>query len=110
MKYLSIILATALSFTVMAGTDTVIKDFDITASQSECQNNSIRILQSVSREDTSVMQLEHIVFYSDSDNELVAVCRADKGLLVLFTQGPLSEKVLVRFHEKFSAQPWRGNP
>lgn len=109
MKYLSIILATILSLPASADTDTVIKDFDITVSQSDCQNNAIRILQAVSREKTPVMQLEHIIFYSDSDNELVAVCRADKGLLVLFTQGPLGEKTLVMFHETFSTQTWRKN-
>jgi hypothetical protein len=110
MRYLPFVIMAVLSFPVESGTDTVIKDFDISMSQSECQDSAIRIFQSVVHDDTPVMQLEHIIFYSREDSELIAVCRADKGLLVLFTQGPLTEKVLVLFHEKFSGQSWRQNP
>ena len=107
MKYLYLVMFTFLSFAVEAGTDTVIKDFDITLSQAECQSTAIRILQSVAHKDAPVMQLEHIIFYSHEDAELIALCRADKGLLVLFAQGPLTEKVLVLFHESFSGRSWR---
>lgn len=107
MKYLSLVIMVFLSLSVEADTDTVIKDFDITLSQPECQSTAIRILQSVAHEDVAVMQLKHIIYYSHEESELVAVCRADKGLLVLFAQGPLTEKVLVLFHEAFSGQSWR---
>jgi hypothetical protein len=48
-----------------------------------------------------VMQLEPLVFYSDEQSELIAVCRADKGVLVVFARGLLAEQGQLAFYEAF---------
>jgi hypothetical protein len=48
-----------------------------------------------------VMQLEPLVFYSDEQSELIAICRADKGILVVFTRGVLAEQGQLAFYEAF---------
>jgi hypothetical protein len=81
--------------------DTIVKDYDISLSQEECRQTSIRILHSLAGPDMPVMQLEPLVFYSDEQSELIAVCRADKGVLVVFTRGVLAEQGQLAFYEAF---------
>ena len=81
--------------------DTIVKDYDISLSQEECRQTSIRILHSLAEPDIPVMQLEPLVFYSDEQSELIAVCRADKGVLVVFTRGVLAEQGQLAFYEAF---------
>jgi hypothetical protein len=81
--------------------DTIVKDYDISLSQEECRQTSIRILHSLAGPDMPVMQLEPLVFYSDEQSELIAVCRADKGVLVVFTRGVLAEPGQLAFYEAF---------
>jgi len=81
--------------------DTIVKDYDISLSQEECRQTSIRILHSLAGPDMPVMQLEPLVFYADEQSELIAVCRADKGVLVVFTRGVLAEQGQLAFYEAF---------
>ena len=81
--------------------DTIVKDYDISLSQEECRQTSIRIFHSLAAPDMPVMQLEPLVFYSDEQSELIAVCRADKGVLVVFTRGVLAEQGQLAFYEAF---------
>ena len=81
--------------------DTIVKDYDISLSQEECRQTSIRILHSLAGPDMPVMQLEPLVFYADEQSELIAVCRADKGVLVVFTRGMLAEQGQLAFYEAF---------
>jgi hypothetical protein len=53
--------------------DTIVKDYDISLSQEECRQTSIRILHSLAGPDMPVMQLEPLVFYSDEQSELIAI-------------------------------------
>ena len=82
--------------------DTIVKDYDISLSQEDCRQTSIRILQSLASPDVPVMQLEPLVFYSDDQSELIAVCRADKGVLVVFARGVLAEPGQLAFYEAFA--------
>lgn len=84
--------------------DTIVKDYDIVLSQEECRQTSIRILHSLAGPDVPVMQLEPLVFYSDEQSELIAVCRADKGVLVVIARGVRAEQGQLAFYEAF-AQP-----
>ena len=86
---------------VAAGPDTVLKDFDIDVTQAECRARSINILQQLATDDVPVMELGHVISYSGGDAELIAVCRADRGLLVVFARGGLTRKALVGFHAAF---------
>ena len=81
--------------------DTIVKDYDISLSQEECRQTSIRIFHSLAGPDMPVMQLEPLVFYADEQSELIAVCRADKGVLVVFTRGVLAEQGQLAFYEAF---------
>ena len=81
--------------------DTIVKDYDISLSQEECRQTSIRILHSLAGPDMPVMQLEPLVFYADEQSELIAVCRADKGVLVVFSRGVLAEQGQLAFYEAF---------
>ena len=81
--------------------DTIVKDYDISLSQEECRQTSIRILHSLAGPDMPVMQLEPLVFYADEQSELIAVCRADKGVLVVFARGVLAEQGQLAFYEAF---------
>ena len=101
MRLIHALLLLGLSAPAIAGDDMVIRDFDITVTQEECRATAIRIFQSLASDAIPVTDLQHIVFYAGGGNELIAVCRADKGLLVLFAQGPLMEAAHVRFHEAF---------
>lgn len=101
MRLIRALLLLVLAPPVMAGDDMVVRDFDISVTQEECRATAIRIFRSLAGDDVPVMELRHIVFYAGGGNELVAVCRADRGLLVLFAKGPLMEAVHVRFHEAF---------
>jgi hypothetical protein len=101
MRFIHTLLLLGLSAVASAGNDLVIRDFDIGVTQEECRSTAIRIFRSLATDDVPVMELQHIVFYESGANELAAVCRADKGLLVLFAKGPLMEAAHVRFHEAF---------
>jgi hypothetical protein len=101
MRLIHVLLWLFLSSPAMAGTDMVIRDFDISVTQEECRSTAIRILQSLATDEAPVMELQHIVFYEGGGNELIAVCRADKGLLVLFAKGPVMQAAHIRFHEAF---------
>jgi len=90
-------------YPAVSGPDTVLKDFDIAVSQAECRAQSINILQQLATADVSVMELNHVISYADGDSEVIAVCRADKGLLVLFTRGALTEQAHIRFHAAFGS-------
>ena len=81
--------------------DSIVKDYDISLSQEECRQTSIRILHSLAGPDMPVMQLEPLVFYSDEQSEIIAVCRADKGVLVVFARGVLAERGHLAFYEAF---------
>jgi len=81
--------------------DTIVKDYDISLSQEECRQTSIRILHSLAGPEMPVMQLEPLVFYSDEQSEFIAVCRADKGVLVVFARGVLAEQGQLAFYEAF---------
>lgn len=82
--------------------DTIVKDYDIVLSQEECRQTSIRILHSFAGPDVPVMQLEPLLFYSDEQSELIAVCRADKGVLVVFARGVRAEQGQLAFYEAFA--------
>ena len=101
MRLIRALMLLVLSSPVLAGSDTVVRDFDISVTQEECQATTLRIFGSLADDDVPVMELRHIVYYENGDSELIAVCRADKGLLVLFASGPLMETAHVRFHEAF---------
>lgn len=81
--------------------DTIVKDYDISLSQEDCRQTSIRILHSLAGPEMPVMQLEPLVFYSDEQSEFIAVCRADKGVLVVFARGVLAEQGQLAFYEAF---------
>jgi len=81
--------------------DTIVKDYDISLSQEECRQTSIHILHSLAGPDMPVMQLEPLVFYADEQSELIAVCRADKGVLVVVTRGVLAQQGQLAFYEAF---------
>jgi hypothetical protein len=84
--------------------DTIVKDYNISLSQEECRDTSIRILQSLASPAVPVMQLEPLVFYTDEQSELIAVCRADKGVLVVFARGVLAEQGQLAFYEVFAVR------
>ena len=73
-----------------ADVDTVVRDFDIDIPQAECLQIAIRLFQSLAAPGVPVRELRHIVYYTDASSELIAVCRADRDVLVLFTRGPLT--------------------
>ena len=73
-----------------ADVDTVVRDFDIDIPQAECRQVAIRLFQSLAEPGVPVRELRHIIYYTDASSELIAVCRADRGVLVLFTRGPLT--------------------
>ena len=81
--------------------DTIVKDYDISMSQEAYRQTSIDVLHSLAGPQQPVMQLEPMVFYSDEQSEVIAVCRADKGLLVVFARGALAEQGHLAFHEAF---------
>ena len=84
--------------------DTIVKDYNISLSQEECRDTSIGILQSLASPAVPVMQLEPLVFYTDEQSELIAVCRADKGVLVVFARGVLAEQGQLAFYEAFAVR------
>jgi hypothetical protein len=88
-------------FTAAYAGDTIVKDYDISLSQEECRQSSINILHSLADPAIPVMQLEPLVFYADETSELIAVCRADKGVLVVFARGVLAERGQLSFYEAF---------
>jgi hypothetical protein len=73
-----------------ADVDTVVRDFDIDMPQGECLQTAIRLFQSLAEPGIPVRELRYIIYYKDASSELIAVCRADRGVLVLFTRGPLT--------------------
>lgn len=81
--------------------DTIVKDYDISVSQEDCRQTSIGILHTLAGPDRPVMQLDPMVFYSDEQSEVIAVCRADKGVLVVFARGVLAEQGHLAFYEAF---------
>lgn len=89
--------------------NTVLKDFDIAMSQVECRALAINILHELATAGVPVMELDHIISYTDEGSEVIAVCRADRGLLVLLARGALMEPAHIRFHAVFGdrrpAQP-----
>ena len=91
-----------LGLTLTHADDTIVKDYDISLSQEECRQTSIRILHSLAGPDMPVMQLEPLVFYSNEQSEFIAVCRADKGVLVVFARGVLAEQGQLAFYEEFA--------
>ena len=105
MLRLARLVAALLLFPVLTGAyagDTIVKDYDIGMSQEDCRQTSIRILHSLAGPDIPVMQLEPLVFYSDEQSELIAVCRADKGVLVVFARGVRAEQGQLAFYEAFA--------
>ena len=70
--------------------DIVVRDYDISLTQTECRQTAMRVFQSLAAAGISVRELGHIIYYTDTSSELIAVCRADRGVLVLFTRGPLT--------------------
>ncbi len=93
-----------LQVVVVHAGDTLVRDYTISLSQQECRQISIGIFQSLASPDVPVMQLESLVFYADEQSELIAVCRADKGLLVVFTRGVLAEQAQLAFYEAFAGR------
>jgi hypothetical protein len=93
-----------LGVTLAHAGDTIVKDYNISLSQEECRDTSIRILQSLASPAVPVMQLEPLVFYTDEQSELIAVCRADKGVLVVFARGVLAEQGQLAFYEAFAVR------
>ena len=105
MLHLLRLAAALLLFLHVAGAhagDTIVKDYNISLSQEQCRQTSTRILHSLAGPDKPVMQLEPLVFYADEQSELIAVCRADKGLLVVFARGALAEQGQLAFYEAFA--------
>jgi hypothetical protein len=82
--------------------DTIVKDYDISLSQEECRQTSIGILHSLADPAMPVMQLEPLVFYADEQSEIIAVCRADKGVLVVFARGLRAAQGQLAFYEAFA--------
>jgi hypothetical protein len=73
-----------------ADNDTVVRDYDVDLTQTECRQSAMRLFQTLATDGVPVRELGHIIYYSDTASELIALCRADRGLLVLFTRGPLT--------------------
>ena len=92
MKFLTAVFSLFLVQTppLRAEVDTVVRDYDISFTQTECRQSAMRVFQTLASPGTPVRELGHIIFYTDSTSELIAVCRADRGVLVLFTRGPLT--------------------
>lgn len=102
MKLLQALLLLLMPVIATAADDIAVKDYDISMSQEDCRLTAIRTLQSLASGDVPVMELQHIISYQGSNSELVAVCRADKGLLVLFARGELTQAAHIRFHQAFT--------
>ena len=96
-----LLLITGLAPVQVQADDTIVKDYDISVSQETCRQTSIDVLHSLAGPQQPVMQLEPMVFYSDEQSEVIAVCRADKGLLVVFARGALAEQGHLAFFEAF---------
>ncbi len=92
-----LLLLLGLGSLVQAGPDTVVRDYDIRLTQTECRQTAMRIFQSLAAAGLPVRELGHIIFYTDEASELIAVCRADRGVLVLFTRGPLTGPAHIGF-------------
>ena len=75
----------------------LVRDFDIDIPQAECRRTAIRLFQSLAAPGVPVRELGHIIYYTDTSSELVAVCRADRGVLVLFTRGTLTGPAHIGF-------------
>jgi hypothetical protein len=73
-----------------ADVDTVVRDYDIDLSQTECRQTAMRLFHNLAADGIPVRELGHIIYYTDTTSELIAVCRADRGVLVLFTRGSLT--------------------
>lgn len=73
-----------------ADDDTVVRDYDVDLTQTECRQIAMRLFQTLATDGFPVRELGHIIYYSDTASELIALCRADRGVLVLFTRGPLT--------------------
>ena len=50
----------------------------------------MRLFHALAANGIPVRELGHIIHYTDTASELIAVCRADRGVMVLFTRGPLT--------------------
>ena len=82
--------------------DILVKDFDVTLSQEDCRLTAIRLFHSLVSDDVPVMEHGHIISYEGGDSELVAVCRADRGVLVLYSKGRLAEAAQIKFYRAFT--------
>jgi hypothetical protein len=80
-----------------AEVDTVVRDYDISFTQTECRQSAMRVFQSLALPGSPVRELGHVIYYTDATSELIAVCRADRGVLVLFTRGPLTGPAHIGF-------------
>ena len=83
-----------------AEVDTVVRDYDISLTQTECRQSAMRLFQSLASPGIPVRELGHVISYTDSTSELIAVCRADRGVLVLFTRGPLTGPAHIGFSRR----------
>lgn len=97
MRLLCLLLLSAMVSSTRADVDTVVRDYDISLTQTECRHTAIRVFQSLAAAGNPVRELGHIIYYTDSSSELIAVCRADRGVLVLFTRGPLTGPAHIGF-------------
>ena len=75
----------------------MVRDYDIDLSQTECRQTAMRLFQNLAADGVPVRELGHIIYYTDTTSELIAVCRADRGVLVLFTRGPLTVPAHIGF-------------
>ena len=87
---LFLLLFTLASASRAADVDTVVRDYDTDLSQTECRQTAMRLFHALAANGIPVRELGHIIYYTDTASELIAVCRADRGVMVLFTRGPLT--------------------
>ena len=90
MKLSRLLLLFVLASTARAEVDTVVRDYDIDLTQTECRQTAMRLFHALAANGIPVRELGHIIYYTDTASELIAVCRADRGVMVLFTRGPLT--------------------
>jgi hypothetical protein len=93
MRLFRLLLLLALVPPARADVDTVVRDYDIRLTQTQCRQAAMRVFHSLAADGVAVRELGHIIYYTDTSSELIAVCRADRGVLVLFTRGPLTGPV-----------------
>jgi hypothetical protein len=98
MRRLCLLLLLALVSPTRADVDTVVRDYDINVTQTQCRQTAMRVFLALASADVPVREIGHIIYYTDTSSELIAVCRADRGVVVLFARGPLTAPAHIAFN------------